>query len=154
MKILIDIDHPAHVHFFARPIRLLQSEGHDILVTSRRKDIALELLDELGVPHEPLSAAASGLAGFARELIARDLALIRVVRHFGAERMAEIGGTFIAHASLFTRVPSLVFYDTENAVLQNAITYPFASRVLVPRCYQGWTPRNRTLRYAGYHELS
>jgi predicted glycosyltransferase len=122
MKILIDIGHPAHVHFFARPIRLLQAEGHDILVTSRRKDIALELLDELGVPHEPLSAAASGLAGFARELISRDRALIRVVRRFGAERMAEIGGTFIAHASLFTRVPSLVFYDTENAVLQNAIT--------------------------------
>jgi len=154
MKILIDIGHPAHVHFFARPIRLLRADGHDILVTSRRKDVALELLDELGVPHEPLSAAASGLAGFARELIARDRALIRVARRFGAERMAEIGGTFVAHATLFTGIPSLVFYDTENAALQNAITYPFASRVLVPRCYRGWTPRRRTLRYAGYHELS
>ena len=154
MKILIDIGHPAHVHFFGRPIRLLQAEGHEVLVTSRRKDIALELLDELGVQHEPLSAAASGLSGFASELIARDRALIRVVRRFRPERMAEIGGTFIAHASIFTGVPSLVFYDTENAVLQNAITYPFATRVIVPRCYGAWTPRRRTLRYAGYHELA
>lgn len=154
MKILIDIGHPAHVHFFARPIQLLRAEGHAILVTSRHKDIALELLDEMGVPHLPLSRAATGLTGFARELITRDLALIRSARRFGAERMAEIGGTFVAHAGLVTGVPSLVFYDTENAVLQNAITYPFASRVLVPRCYRGWTPRRRTLRYAGYHELS
>jgi uncharacterized protein len=154
MNILIDIGHPAHVHFFARPIRLLQADGHRILVTSRRKDVALDLLDELGVRHVPLSAAGSGLFGFARELVRRDRALIRTARNFGAERMAEIGGTFIAHATLFTGIPSLVFYDTENARLQNAITYPFASRVLVPDCYQGWTPHRRTLRYRGYHELS
>ena len=49
---------------------------------------------------------------------------------------------------------SLVFYDTENARLQNLLTYPFATRVIVPRCYSAWTPRARTLRYPGYHELS
>jgi hypothetical protein len=154
MRLLIDIGHPAHVHFFTEPMRRLRRQGHRILVTSRRKDIALTLLEELGVEHEPLSAAGSGLLGFAGELIARDLRLARVVRRFRPDCMAEIGGTFIAHAGLLTGVPSLVFYDTENAVLQNAITYPFASRVLVPRCYRGWTPRRRTLRYAGYHELA
>jgi predicted glycosyltransferase len=52
-----------------------------------------------------------------------------------------------------TRTPSLVFYDTENAKLQNAITYPFATRVIVPRCYRAWVPASH-LRYIGYHELS
>jgi predicted glycosyltransferase len=68
--------------------------------------------------------------------------------------MAAIGGIFIAHAGALTRVRSLVFYDTENARLQNRLTYPLATRVFVPRCYSAWTPHGRTVRYPGYHELS
>jgi predicted glycosyltransferase len=67
--------------------------------------------------------------------------------------MCAIGGPFIAQVGMLTRIPSLVFYDTENAHLQNLIAYPFAHKVIVPRCYQGKTPRN-TIRYPGYHELS
>ena len=154
MKILIDIGHPAHVHFFFQPIRLLSSRGHDLLVTSRDKDVTLPLLQELAVPSETLSVAAGGILGFARELVQRDYALWKVAKRFGPARMAEIGGTFIAHVGLLGGIPSLAFYDTENATLQNAITYPFASCVLVPRCYQGWLPRGRHVRYNGYHELS
>ena len=155
MKILIDIGHPAHVHFFHHPIRLLREEGHEILVTSRDKEMALELLDRLGIPHEPLSRhAGGGVSALVRELFQRDLALLGFVRRQRPDVMAAIGGTFIAHVGRLTGIPSLVFYDTENAVLQNAITYPFASRVVVPRCYRAWTPRRKETRYDGYHELS
>ena len=61
---------------------------------------------------------------------------------------------FIAHVGLVNRAKSLVFYDTENATLQNAITYPLASCVIVPSCYGAWLPKNRHIRYRGYHELS
>jgi predicted glycosyltransferase len=67
--------------------------------------------------------------------------------------MAAIGGTFIAHVGKMTGIPSLVFYDTENAKMQNIITYPLASRIYVPNCYEGWVPRNH-VKYAGYHELA
>lgn len=155
MKFLFDINHPAHVHFFRHPIALLRARGHDIVVTSRAKEMAMPLLDELGIAHRPLSAMkGKGLLGLGRELLQRDAALYRVVRQEKPAVLASIGGTFIAHVGWLTRTPSLVFYDTENARLQNAITYPLASRVIVPRCYQAWTPRGRTLRYAGYHELS
>lgn len=155
MKFLFDINHPAHVHFFRHPIAILQARGHDIVVTSRAKEMALPLLDELGIRHLPLSALrGKGLVGLGRELIQRDRMLYRVVRQEQPHALASIGGTFIAHIGWLTRTPSLVFYDTENARLQNAITYPLASQIIVPRCYQSWTPRRRTLRYAGYHELS
>ena len=88
------------------------------------------------------------------ELLLRDFRLSRVVRNWRPDVMAAIGGIFIAHAGAFTGVKSLVFYDTENARLQNLLTYPLATRVFVPRCYKGWTPRKRTVRYPGYHELS
>jgi len=48
----------------------------------------------------------------------------------------------------------VVFYDTGEAKLQNAITYPFATRVVVPECYDAWVPQRKTCRYRGCHELA
>jgi uncharacterized protein len=155
VRVLIDIGHPAHVHFFRRPAALLRERGDELMVTSRHKEMAIDLLDAFGMPHVPLSVMGRGGAlGLVKELCARDFRLLRVVGRWRPDVMAAIGGIFIAHAGLLSRARSLVFYDTENATLQNALTYPFASRVIVPRCYAAWTPRRRTLRYPGYQELS
>jgi uncharacterized protein len=153
MRVLIDIGHPAHVHFFRRPIELLREQGHQILITSRKKEIAADLLDAYQMEHVSLSREG-GKTGLLGELVVRDFRLWRVVRQWRPDVMAAIGGIFIAHAGALARVPSLVFYDTENAKLQNLLTYPLATRVIVPRCYAAWTPAHRELRYPGYHELS
>jgi predicted glycosyltransferase len=155
MKALIDIGHPAHVHFFRVPITQLLEKGHQVIITSRAKEFALELLDEVGLPHFPLSALGKGgLFSLGIELIQRNRALWKIVRREKPDVMAAIGGVSIAQVGKLARVPSLVFYDTENARLQNAITYPFASTVIVPNCYEAWLPASRHIRYKGYHELS
>jgi uncharacterized protein len=154
VKVLFDLNHPAHVHFFRHPMALLKERGWEVVVTSRGKDVALPLLAELGIEHHLLSVqSGGGMLALARELLQRDLALHRLARNCRPDVMAAIGGTFVAHVGSVVRIPSLAFYDTENATLQNAITYPFATRVVVPRCYAGWVPRSH-LRYDGYHELS
>jgi len=156
LRILFDIAHPAHVHFFKNPARILQNRGHELLFTSRKKDIALDLLDELNIEHETISSLNKNgtLIGFASELIKRDIALLKIANKFKPDVMAAIGGTFIAHVGIINKAKSLVFYDTENAKLQNAITYPFASCVIAPSCYQAWLPKYRHIRYPGYHEIS
>ncbi len=154
MKVLIDICHPAHVHFFKNAAAVLKDAGHELTVTSRDKDCTLQLLDEMGIPHRPLSSMSSGgIVPMARELWQRDFALSRVARRERPDVMLAIGGTFIAHVGALTRIPSVIFYDTENARLQNAITYPFARCIVVPRSYRGWLPRHHR-KYAGYHELA
>jgi len=153
MRVLVDICHPAHVHFFRNITGLLQDRGHDILITSRQKEIALDLLDELKLEHRVLSAEGGGLLGLGQELLVRNRALMRIVREFRPAVMAAVGGIFVAQVGAVTRVPTVVFYDTENARLQNLLTYPFAGRVVAPRCYRAWLPR-RNIRYDGYHELA
>jgi len=154
-KILVDINHPAHVHFFRNPIKQIIAKGYEVLVTSREKDVTLDLLDEYQLPHRVLSSAAGGgPLGLLGELVQRDRALIKISKEYKPDVMASIGGTFISHAGSLTGVPSLVFYDTENARLQNLITYPFATRVYTPACYEGWVPKRKHIRYKGYHELS
>lgn len=155
MNLLFDIGHPAHVHFFKHPIQVLLSRGHDITVTSRIKEFTLQLLDEYKINHIPISTHGKrGLFSLAKELVQRDLSLLRIARENNIDLMAAIGGVSIAHVSRLTGIPSLVFYDTENATLQNLITYPFATQIFVPRCYNAWLPKKRHTRYPGYHELS
>lgn len=154
MRFLIDICHPADVHFFRHPVALLRERGHEVLITSRAKDVAIPLMDSLGWEHIPLSIASSGKPlGILKELMLRDLAMYRVVREFRPHAMAANGGIFVAHAGFATRTPSLVFFDTETARMQNLLTYPFASQVVVPHCYKGWLPKH-SRRYKGHHELS
>ena len=154
MRILIDICHPAHVHFFRWISDILKQRGHEVLVTSRDKEVTLKLLDEHRWSHLPLSAAStSGSFGLLRELFTRNIALWKVVREFKPDVMTAIGGIFVAQVGFVSRIPSVVFYDAENAKLQNLLTYPFASVVAVPNCYEGWLPKSHT-RYQGYHELS
>jgi len=153
MRVLIDIVHPAHVHFFRQPMQQLLARGHEILITSRRKEIAEDLLNAYQLEHVVLSGEG-GRAGLLGELLIRDFRLVQTVRRWRPDVMAAICGLFISHAGTICRVPSLTFYDTENAKLQNALTYPLSTRVIVPRCYKGRTPAARTIRYPGYHELS
>ncbi len=125
------------------------------MVTSRNKEMAVELLDKLNITHVELSAIGKGgKLSLLIELVQRDYRLYRIVQKFKPDIMASIGGIFIAHVGQLTGIPSLVFYDTENATLQNALTYPLASCVITPQCYQTWLPKKRHIKYAGYHELS
>lgn len=154
MKILFDINHPAHVHFFRNPAKLLIEEGHKIYFTSRKKDVTVQLLNEYRLKHFELSGLGSrGLWSLGKELVTRNIALTRVARRIKPDIMAAVGGPTIAHTGALLNIPSLVFYDTENAKLQNMLTYPLATKVLVPNCYEGWLPKN-SMRYMGYHELS
>lgn len=154
MRVIVDINHPAHVHFFKYPIQILRQRGHEVLVASRTKDVTTRLLDELQFEHVILSSQTTkGVVSLAKELVQRDWRLYRLATKWKADRLTAIGGTFSAHAGFLAGIPSIVFYDTENARLQNTITYPFVSRLFVPQCYSGPLPHNVT-RYAGYHELS
>jgi predicted glycosyltransferase len=154
MRILIDLTHPGDVHFFRYAIPLWRERGHTILITARRKDLTVDLLQRLNIEHEDLGAARSGLLGLSLELFARTYRLCRRVREFRPDVMTTTAGTFIAQASWICGVPSVVFYDTENATLSNLITYPVCTAVVTPRCYTGRVPAAKHHTYPGYQELA
>ena len=43
MKVLVHMSHPAHVHFFKNAIWNLKRDGHEVKITAKDKDIALDL---------------------------------------------------------------------------------------------------------------
>lgn len=154
MRILIDLTHPGDVHVFRYAIPIWRERGHTLLITARRKDVTVDLLQRMGLAHEDLGAARSGLLGLGVELFTRTARLCRHVRAFRPDVMTTTAGTFVAQASWICRVPSVVFYDTENATLSNLITYPVCTAVVTPQCYTGWVPAGKHRTYRGYQELA
>jgi uncharacterized protein len=152
-RILVDISHPAHLHFFRPAINIWQKRGTELIIVARDKDITLQLLDEYGLPYVCLSKARKGVIGLGIELIEHEGKLLSIIRKTRPDVLLEIAGTFIVHAGILTGTPSLVFYDTENAKLSNAITYPFATHVITPNCYQGNIGKKQ-ITYEGYQELA
>jgi len=155
MRVLIDILHPAHVHFFRNFHAEMTGRGHQVWVTARDKDRSVDLLRAFGLPYQQISVQRSGSTGLALELAQRTPRLIGVMRSFRPDVMTGIMGPSIALAGALRirRVPSVVFYDTEFAVQTNRIVYPLAYSVCTPDCYQGPVP-GRHVQYAGYHELA
>jgi hypothetical protein len=153
MRILVDILHPAHVHFFRHFRTEMLGRGHDVLFTAREKDVAVDLLKEMSIPHEVLSTQRTGVLGLAGELIRRSARLVAVARRFRPTVMTGIMGASIAPVGRLLRIPSVVFYDSEFAQRTNRFVYPMATRVCTPDSYAG-PVRGRHVTYAGYHELA
>lgn len=155
MNILIEIGHPAHVHFFRNAIRIWKNQGHKLLIASRAKELTNYLLHAYGIDAVSISKAGRGGLGFFKEMLSRDFKLWRLSRKFKPDIMTSIGGTWISQVSKLINKPAVVFYDTENATLSNAITYPLVAALCTPKCYQRETRLGiRHLRYPGYHELA
>jgi len=153
MRVLIDVMHPAHVHFFRNFHNEMQARGHDVVITARAKDRSLELLEAYGLPYRHLSTqTASGRVGVT-DLVQHTRGVLKVMREFRPDVLTAIGGPAIALAGKLRRTPAVVFYDTEFAVHTNTWVYPLARSVVTPDCYHGRV-RGRHLTYAGYHELA
>ena len=153
MRILVDVGHPGHVHFYKHVIWRLQDRGHEVLISARDKDVTLALLDCFGFPYRILSAIGNGRWGLVREFLQREWALLRLIREFDPDIVTEIGGLFIAPICRLLGRPSIVFTDSEPVPLDKYFTYPFASVICTPDCFMRDLGK-RHIRYAGYHELA
>ena len=139
---------------FAILLRIGKIKDMRLLLQLVQKISQQTLLDSYGWDYKVLSSAGSGLSGLAKELILRNFRLWKFTRKFKPDVMAAIGGVYIAHVGKLINKPSVVFTDTENARLSNKITYPFASVVCTPTCFEAEVPEKIHKEYKGYHELA
>ena len=154
MNLLVDINHPAHVHLFRNLISHYSSEHHVVTVI-RNKDVTTELLDHHGIDYLELSTPGHGLAGWTRELIERDRRVLQLYRELHFD-LAVGCAPLVTHLSLFTGTPSLVFEEDDDAVVPifSLLRNPFATGIISPNCmkYRGW--ERKRIFHNSYHELA
>lgn len=135
MRILVDVTHPAHVHFFARLFPALRERGHEVFVTSRDKDVTLPLLEALGVEHKCLSTAGRTKWRLLIEMLARLGRLRGVIKQIRPAVILAREGLYASQAGWLTGVPAISFDDTDDATIQQRLYFPFAWRVYTDRAY-------------------
>ncbi len=153
MRLLVDILHPAHVHFFRPIAEDLLAQGGEVLFAAREKEVAVDLLRAHHLPFETLSGIGGGFGGLVWEFGVRLARFLPLARRFRPDVLAGIMGPVIAPAGRILGVPSVVFYDTETAKLTNSYAFPLATRVATPEAWSGSSFANQ-VRYPGYQELA
>ena len=153
MKILIDIGHPGHVHFFKHAVWELKKRGHDVFFSARDKDVTLFLLEQYKFDYRTLSTIGTGKFGLYREFIQREIALIQLLIKYKPDIVTGIGGEFVAPVAKLLGIPSIVFTDTEAVPIDKYLTYPIANAICTPACFNKNLGK-RHIRYNGYHELA
>lgn len=154
MKILFNISHPAHAHLFKNAIRLLESKGHECLITIINKDVTINLMEKEGFQYVVVGQARGSFLGKALETIIIETRLLKIVSDFKPELLVGgVGNIYVAHVGKLSRIPSIVFDDTEHSKLELLLMLPFISTILTPDSYM-INLGKKQVRYKGFHELA
>jgi predicted glycosyltransferase len=152
MRILFDIAHPAHVHFFRHMIPELKHRGHATSILSRDKDVTTRLLDAFGMEHTPVGRPSRrGRPGQLMELVSRNLALVRHGRRFKADVVVTRNPAGVQAARLLGATGIFDTDDGYSAGVHFRAALPFAHYITSPDCLaEDLGPRH--VKYAGYKQ--
>jgi uncharacterized protein len=153
MKILIDMGHPAHVHFFKNFIWEMERRGHEIKVTARDKEVTKQLLDAYHIPYQLIGKPRPGKFSLIREWILRCYEIYKIGKRFNADIYLGILNPATTISAKLAGKISLTFTDTEHATFAKRVTFPFTDKIITPFCYFD-DLGEKQIRYNGYHELA
>ena len=155
MNILIDVGHPAHVHYYKNLAKELLEFGHSVFWTVKDIPMARQLLTAYGFTYEVLPGKSDHLAGKILKQISYGGRLLRFCKKH--KITVAIGTSVtIAHLSLVSKVKSILLDDDDDEVQPLVTKYvnPFATTLLSPDALLGKRKRKDTIYYPGYHELA
>jgi len=153
MKIVVDIGHPAQVHLYRNFIKEMEGKGHEVLITSLDKDVALKLLDQYGFKYINLGSTGST---FFRKVISipiLDYKMYKAVKGFKPDLFLGCASIRGAHTAKLMGKPCVTFSDTEATIKEHILYLPFVDYVCTPSCFRRDFGRKQ-VRYDGYHELA
>lgn len=147
MRILFDMGHPAHVHFFKNAIWELEKRGHEVKVTARDKDVTLQLLDAYKIPYVVRPSGWRPLNLFTATSFIK-----KIAKEFKADKLIGVHNPYVAGAAVKLKKPGILFTDTPGSKFVNRISVDRATKVITPECLKGMFPNQIT--YPGYKEMA
>lgn len=153
MRIVVDINHPAHVHCFRNFIREMEEKGHEVLITATKKDVSLKLLDNLGYRYVNLGSYGDSLISKLVNLPVIDMRMYRAVKSFNPDLFIGLGSIRAAHVSFAMRKKSIIIDDTEISREQMLLFMPFVNAVCTPTNFR-LDLGKKQIRFNAYKELA
>lgn len=154
MKILVDLIHPANIHYFKNFINVMKEKGNEVYITARDKDVLHKLLKSYEFDFINTGSGTIGKGAFGKllYLIWSEFFMFAVVLRIKPDIIISFGSIPLAHNSFIFRIPNITFDDTEHAKLARQLSKPFVKKILTPDCYNK-NLGHKHIRFKGYMEL-
>ena len=152
MRILIDIGHPGHVHYFRNFYKIMKSKGHDFLFISRDKEVTFALLEYFQIPYKSRGKGKKGIIGKLIYILFADFIIYKHARQFKPDIFLSFASPYMGHVAFVFRKPNIIVDDTEHATLEHLMYKPFASVILTPNCFYKKLG-DVQIKFNGYMEL-
>ena len=153
MRILVDINHPAHVHYFKNFVWDMERRGHEVLITASEKEISFTLLRNYGFDFINLGTYGNSVSKKFVNIPFLDWKMYKAVKSFKPDIFVGFGSIRAAHVSRLIRKPCIAFDDTEHSKWEHRLYVPFTDVILTPTCFKKDFGKKQ-IRYNGYTELA
>jgi len=157
MNILVDVGHPAHVHFYKNFIKEMEKKGHKLIVTEREKECTKDLLKYYGIKYLPLV----GHIGISYALlpkflinILRTQKLYYLMRQHNIEFGLGVSDYPVAWAGKLNNCKSIIFTDSEPVTIDKYFTYPFSNVIITPQYFSKKINLEKHIRVRSFKELA
>jgi uncharacterized protein len=153
VNILIDIGHPAHVHYFRNLYNFLQKD-HNIVVTCKTVPMIKHLLSAYDIPFIELGKKGGSLIGKIRKQVGFN----QQIRNLIIDKKIDIAmgvSLSVIYAAKFSKASSIFFIDDDQAVEKLTAKYaaPYADTIISPDVLS-FENMPKGVYYPGYHELA
>ena len=152
MKLLIDIGHPAHIHYWRNFAEIMIEHGNEVLFTTRDKEITINLLQHYGFNFYNLGKPYKGFKNKVKGLVTFNYKLYKIARNFNPDIFLSAGSPYAAMVSKLMRKPHITLEDTFNFE-QIKVYKPFTNVVLTGN-YDHPSLGKKEIKYRGYQELA
>ncbi len=153
MKIVVDINHPAHVHYFKNFIWEITERGHQILVTASEKDVSYKLLDAYRIPYIKIGNYGKSIYQKFINIPILDYKMYLAVKNFNPDLFLGFGSIRAAHISTILRKPCINLDDSEPSPQEHLLYVPFSNVVITPTSFRKNFGRKH-IRCNSYIELA
>jgi uncharacterized protein len=152
MKILIDLGHPAHIHYFRNFVMIMLSKGHEFCFVARDKEVLQTLLTNYKIDFISRGKGAKSVIGKFFYILYADYIIYKVAKGFRPDIFLSFASTYAAHISKLFRKPHIVLDDTEHAKFELMMYPPFSDVILNPSVF--WKKfSSKQLFFDSYMEL-
>ncbi len=134
MNILININHPAHVHYFRNFIKLMEAKEHRFCILNRDSKMINQLLDYYGIEHVIRNKRPDkkGTIASLTNLLKMIVWCIRESIKFHPDLYIGFGSSACAITSFLFNKPCILMDDTEHNAMTHRLYLPFCTVVLTP----------------------
>jgi hypothetical protein len=152
VKILIDIGHPGHVHYFRNFIKGMEERNHEFVVIARDKEVTFKLLEFYKIKFTSRGKGGKGFIGKLFYILVADFRIFKEAIKFRPALLLSFSSTYCGHIAFLINKPHIVFDDTEHATLEHFMYKPFAKVIITPSCFYK-NLGQKQIFFNGYMEL-